>query len=310
MSNESKHLFGPVPSRRLGYSLGLDIVPLKTCTQNCVYCQLGKDQQTTTEIKEYVNIKEVLEELEQKIADGLRADYITISGSGEPTLNSGLGELIEGIKKITQIPVAVITNGTLLWNEQVRRNISKADVVLPSLDAGSEEVFDKINRPDENITFQKLVDGLIEFRKQFSNEIWLEVFFIEGYNTSAVEITKMSRIIELINPDKVQLNTAVRPTSVKGVKMVEPGKLAQIAEQLSDKSEIIADFSKVSQKMEIKDIEQAVFETLKRRPCSIDGLARSLGLNINEVIKHITHLLNSDKILGEERDGETYYLAK
>ena len=141
-----RYLFGPVPSRRLGRSLGVDIIPLKTCSQNCIYCQLGKDAPQTLQRKEYIPIESVLAELKIKIAEGLEADFITISGSGEPTLHSQLGELIDGIRKLTDIPVAVITNSTLLSDRGVRRDCCKADVVLPSLDAGDPETFQKVKQ--------------------------------------------------------------------------------------------------------------------------------------------------------------------
>ncbi|MHC4124943.1 MAG: radical SAM protein [Planctomycetota bacterium] len=196
MGESNSYVFGPVPSRRLGLSLGVDIVPFKSCTLNCIYCQLGRGAATTVERKEYVPIEAVLDELKERLAKGLQADFITISGSGEPTLNVRLGELIEKIKEITDIPVAVLTNGALFYQADVRSDCAKADVVLPSLDAGDEAVFEQINRPDENISFEKLVSGLIEFRKEFGGQIWLEVFLLEGVNTTTEQIKKIKNIIK------------------------------------------------------------------------------------------------------------------
>ncbi|MHC4423584.1 MAG: radical SAM protein, partial [Planctomycetota bacterium] len=191
MAEEKKYVFGPVPSRRLGRSLGVDIVPFKVCTLDCVYCQLGSTINKTIERKEYIPIEPVLAELKDRLDGGLQADFITVSGSGEPTLNSRLGELIDGIKKITDIPVAILTNGTLLYRGDVRADCAKADVVVPSLDAGDEETFRKINHPCSDISIEKLVSGLCAFRKEFAGQIWLEVFLAEDLNTNAEQITKL-----------------------------------------------------------------------------------------------------------------------
>ncbi|HLB75136.1 MAG TPA: radical SAM protein, partial [Sedimentisphaerales bacterium] len=173
MAKEFKYLYGPVPSRRLGWSLGVDIVPLKVCTLDCIYCQLGRTSKKTIERSEYASIDAVLAELTEKIEAGLVADYITIAGSGEPTLNSQLGKLLDALKKITDIPLTVLTNGTLFFRDDVRGDCAKADVVLPSLDAGDEKTFRRINRPHADISIEKLVSGLAAFRKEFSGLIWL-----------------------------------------------------------------------------------------------------------------------------------------
>ena len=162
-------LFGPVPSRRLGQSLGLDIVPMKTCTQNCLYCQLGKDAPLTLDRKAYVPTEAVLDELRRWLDEGHRADYITLSGSGEPTLHSELGTLLDAIKTLTDTPTAVITNGTLLYQPDVRRDCAKADVVLPSLDAGDEAAFLRLNNPHPDLKFQTFIDGLCQFRNEYDS---------------------------------------------------------------------------------------------------------------------------------------------
>ncbi len=247
MAKEKKYLFGPVPSRRLGRSLGVDIVPLKTCTQNCIYCQLGINSTQTLLRRPYVPIDAVLAELRQRIAEGLQADYITFSGSGEPTLNSQIGLFIDGIRQITNIPVAILTNGTLFTDPGVRADCAKADVVLPSLDAGDEQTFEKINRPHKDITFAAFVDGLCKFRAEFTGQIRLEVFFCEGINTTDDQIEKINTIIQQIAPDKVQLNTAVRPTADASAIRVDPDRLRAIAARLSPTPEVIADYSEPQQ---------------------------------------------------------------
>jgi len=302
-------LFGPVPSRRLGRSLGVDIVPFKVCTLDCIYCQLGKTTPKTIERKEYVPIKSVLAELKDRLAEGIQADFITISGSGEPTLNSQLGKLIDGIKKITSIPVAILTNGTLLYMQDVRTDCAKADVVLPSLDAGDEEGFQRVNRPHKDISIKKLVDGLCTFRKEFSGQMWLEVFLVEGYNTGPEQIAKIKAAIERIQPDKVQLNTAVRPTAEPGVKRLEAGKLQAVAAQLGEKCEVVADFSQAHESKHVKIRAEYVLSMLKRRPCSLDDVCAGLGISSDEAVKFIDHFQQQGVIYSEKKDGIVFFRA-
>jgi wyosine [tRNA(Phe)-imidazoG37] synthetase (radical SAM superfamily) len=319
MVEEKKYLFGPVPSRRLGLSLGVDIVPFKTCTLDCVYCQLGKTTEKTIERRQYVPAEPVLAELKVKLAEGLTADYITISGSGEPTLNSRLGELIAGIKKITDIPVAILTNGTLLYREDVRADCAGADVVLPSLDAGDQQVFEKLNRPHADISIAKLIDGLAAFRREFSGAIWLEVFLIEGLNTDAEQIAKIKNAIARIRPDKVQLNTAVRPTTDTDVKGLKFERLKTIAGQIGQNCEVVTDFSpRCSSERNVTRADgehqviinhkaETLLSMLKRRPCSLDDICSGLGLHQNEALKYIGHLQSSRLIDSEKRDGLIFF---
>jgi wyosine [tRNA(Phe)-imidazoG37] synthetase (radical SAM superfamily) len=335
MVEENKYVFGPVPSRRLGLSLGVDIVPFKVCTLDCIYCQLGRTTEKSVERKDYVPVEVVLAELRQRLEQGPRPDFITISGSGEPTLNSRLGELIDGIKKITDIPVAILTNGTLLYRSDVRADCAKADVVLPSLDAGDEQTFRKINRPYEDICIEKLVAGLCAFREEFAGQIWLEVFLVEGLNTDSEQIGKIKELIKRICPDKVQLNTAVRPAAEAGVERPDAEKLQTIAEELGERCEVIADFSlerSGKSKTEglsgyrfegrsdaIKDIrghsgigvkmEETLLSMLKRRPCSLSDICSGLGLNRNEAKKYITHLQQKGFVEAAEKDGTTFFKA-
>lgn len=310
MRQEKKYLFGPVASRRLGLSLGVDIVPFKVCTLDCVYCQLGRTVEKSIERKEYVGIEPVIAELKQKINEGLNADYITISGSGEPTLNCRLGEFIDAIKKITKIPVAVLTNGTLLYLPDVRADCAKADLVIPSLDAGNQDVFEKINRPHSDISFQKLIDGLCEFRKEFSGPIWLEVFLIEGINTSDSQIAEIKSIIKRIHPDKIQLNTAERPTAETNINKVSVDKLNKIAGQLGPKCEVIADFSKTTVGKHVQNTSKTILSVLKRRPCSIEDICAGLNIHRNEAIKYINHFQNQGVVVSEERQGVLYFKIK
>jgi len=307
VAEKKKYVYGPVPSRRLGRSLGVDVVPFKVCTLDCIYCQLGKTSQKTTERKEYVPPEEVLAELRERLAQGLQADFITISGSGEPTLNSRLGEIIDGIKKITDIPVAILTNGTLLYRQDVRTDCAKADVVLPSLDAGDRPTFEEINRPHKHISIENLISGLCVFRNEFNGQIWLEVFLIERLNTDSKQIAKIKNAIKRIRPDKVQLNTAVRPTIYAGIKKVPIKRLKTIASSLGRKCEIVADFSPRLHGREVEGKAEDLLSMLKRRPCSINDICSGLGIACNEASKYIAQFQEQGIVDSEERDGTVFF---
>lgn len=307
MSNTRKYIFGPVPSRRLGLSLGVDIVPFKTCTQNCVYCQLGRNAVTTRQRMPYVPVDDVLAEIRDAVKLGLKADHITISGSGEPTLNSDLGRLIDGIRSITKIPVAIITNGTMLGDPAVRADCIKADVILPSLDAGDEATFQVINKPHESITLQSLVDGICALRSQYEGKIWLEVFIIEGVNTSDDQLLRIRRLIEYINPDRVHLNTAVRPTAERGVMAASPQRLAEIAHILGSRAEVIADFPVVTEGAATGGNRDSILAMLKRRPCTLDDIVSTTGMNRLEVGKYLEILETQGAIEKETRPNAVFY---
>lgn len=309
MSGEKKYFYGPVPSRRLGLSYGVDIVPFKVCTLDCIYCQLGKSTNLTTERKNYVLIEPILAELKGIVSEGQKFDFITIAGSGEPTLNSQLGKLIEGIKNITNIPVAILTNGTLFYKEDVRFDCAKADVVMPSLDAGDSETFSKVNRPHPDINIENLIFGLCAFRNEFIGQIWLEVFLVEGLNTQPEQIAKIRDAIERIRPDKIQLNTAVRPTAEPNLKRLDIETLRSISCQLGPQCEIIADLSTLHHINFLGKKADDVLSILKRRPCSVNDISSGLGIGHNEAIKYIRDLQDRGLILTEQKDGTLFFKA-
>ena len=213
-----KYLFGPVPSRRLGMSLGVDLVPKKVCSLNCVYCEVGQTTKLTTERREYIPYDKVTSELEHYFANNPNPDYFTFSGSGEPTLNSRIGDVLQFIKqKKPDTPVAVLTNGTLLYDKKVRDELMDANVVLPSLDAATETSFQKINRPAPRLTVEKYIQGLIDFRTKFPGQIWLEVFIVPGYNDNIDDLKALKKAFKDIKPDQIQLNTLDRPGTVADI---------------------------------------------------------------------------------------------
>ncbi len=292
-----KYLFGPVPSRRLGMSLGVDLVPQKVCSLDCVYCEAGKTTGFTTERKEYIKCNKVKEELSHYLNNNPDPDFITFSGYGEPTLNLFLGDILKFIKEVKpNIPVAVITNGTLLNNKEVRDALLTADVVLPSLDAATEEVFLKINRPANSLKVENHIQGLIEFSKEFKGKIWLEVFILPGYNDSENELSELKKLILKIKPDSVQLNTLDRPGTESGLRGATRAELQHIADYWGLDNVIIIAASPARKNIKSfrTDTENTIIETISRRPCTIDDLASILGLDPNEIKKYLD-VLEADK---------------
>ena len=306
-NNVHGHVFGPVPSRRLGRSLGVDLVPYKSCTYDCIYCQIGRTTNKTAERQSWASIDEIVSQIEAKLP--LKPDFITLSGSGEPTLYTHIGKLIQRIKAITNIPVAVITNGSLISLPKVRDALKDADLVVPSLDAGSDKVFQIINRPCPDISFEEMLEGLIKFRQQFSGQYWLEVFILARINDSEAEIQKLANCIKLIKPDKVQVNTVSRPPAEPFAKAIDKETLKIIAERLADNAEVIADFQTDHTQPEFAARAENVLEMLKRRPCSLKDISAGLGIGQDEVIKYIEELLEQGKIRPKQQEQSLYYVA-
>ncbi len=294
--NLKTFIYGPVPSRRLGYSLGIDILPYKTCSLDCIYCQLGTTPKKTVERKKYFSIKEILAGIKKAIETGHHIDYITFSGSGEPTLNKIIGELITNIKAFTDIPVAVLTNSTLLSQEEVRQDLKKADLVVPSLDAASQDVFLQINRPHPKLELKEILSGLIEFRKQYNGKIWLEILFVKNVNDSHTHLLKLKKVIEKIRPDKIHLNTVVRPPAEITAQPISRSRLEEIQKFLGDKAEIIAEFQGGDQPPYQENIASQILDMVKRRPVTLEDISSSLGKHRNAVLKELNSLLQENKI--------------
>ncbi|MFH0917528.1 MAG: radical SAM protein [Candidatus Omnitrophota bacterium] len=238
-----KYVYGPIKSRRMGLSLGLSLSLDKVCDLDCIYCQWGSVGKTVLERKEYAEADKIILELKswlQKNPQTARElKFITLSGLGEPTLNTCIGELIDQVKNITGLKIAVITNSTLLGDLVVRQGLLKADLIVPSLDAVDLEIFKQIDRPHTGIKLNEIIDGLVALRKEFSGQIWLEVMLLAGLNDDLKHVEKLKKVIEQINPDKIQLNSPVRTTAEKHVLVVGKAKLEKIKEILGDKAEII-----------------------------------------------------------------------
>jgi len=300
-------VYGPVPSRRLGLSLGIDLVPYKVCSYDCIYCQLGRTKQKTIERKPYIPAHTLIGQLYEKLNHGITADYVTVAGSGEPTLNSEIGSLIRDIKKHIAIPVAVLTNGSLLGDSEVRKSIMDADVILPSLDAHGEKGFQIINRPHPEINFEGMVEGLIAFRKEYSGRIWLEVFLLEGINASKRDALCFREWIEKINPEKVHLNTAVRPPAETYAQQVSPEKMAAFCSIIGKKAEVVAPFKCLQRPEKGQAIREDLLNLLARRPCTLDDISSGLNVHKNEILKYIEPLLKEGKIGLVKRGSAIYY---
>jgi len=305
----TSYIYGPVPSWRLGRSLGVDIVPFKTCSFNCIYCETGRTTNLTLERKEYVSKTSVIEELKAFLCKRKNVDYITFSGSGEPTLNSRIGEMISEVKKLTDIPVAVVTNSSLLNREEVRRELREADVVLPSLDVVSQSLFESLNRPHPSLKIEEIIEGLIKFRKEFKNKIWLEILLVKGINDGPEEIRKLAEVIKKIRPDKVQLNTVVRPPAEEEVFALNQKELHSIQRQLPGKVEVVKRFKKISKGEHIEKLETDIKNLLKRRPCTLSDISSALRVNTKEVMKNLTILEGQAEIREELHNKKRYYVS-
>lgn len=307
--DDYRYVFGPVPSRRLGRSLGVDLVPFKTCSLDCIYCQLGRTTCRTIERADYVPHAEVIDEVRRKLADGAAPDHVTLAGSGEPTLHLHLAEVIAGIKQLTSAPVTILTNGSLLYDEAVRAACRQADIVIPSLDAGDEAVFQQINRPHPSLDFSAIIDGLVAFRAEHPGKLWLEVFLVEGLNATEGEVLKIKQLAERIKPDRIQLNTAVRPTAEQHALRVSEEPLLRLCKLFGPSAEVIADFRKVHDRPEYQAKQEDVLAMLKRRPCSADDVSAGLSIHRNEALKFLGELERSGQIVSERRNDLTYYSA-
>ena len=308
-----KYLFGPVPSRRLGMSLGVDLVPKKVCSLDCVYCEVGKTTKLTLDRKEYILFEKIKEELTHYFNNNPDPDYITFSGSGEPTLNIIIEDVLFFIKQNRpNIPIAVLTNGTLLFDKNVRKAILNADVVLPSLDAATNDVFRKINRPVDDLIFDKYIQGLIDFKKEFKGKIWLEIFILPDYNNTDNELTELKKVILKINPDSIQLNTLDRPGTVSNLRGATREEMQRVVDFW--KLDNVAIISSSQERRNIQsfrsDIETTIIETISRRPCTLEDLTKILGMHVNEINKYLDVLEAEKKIKHIEQERGVFYQIK
>ncbi len=303
-----QHLFGPVPSRRLGRSLGVDLVPFKTCSFDCIFCQLGHTTDKTTSRKEYVPVDEVIAELEHWLENDGSADYITLSGSGEPTLNSQFDRVIALVHRKSDIPAALLTNGSLLKDSRVREQAGRADLVKVSLSVWDQESLERINRPCARIDFPGYMEGLKLFRREYSGEMWMEVFLMWGMNSSPDEVKRIARLAEDMGPDRIQLNTSVRPPCEDYAMAVPRDQLDKLAGLFNPPAEVIAEYS-TGLSAGIKAGEDEIMAMLKRRPCTLEQICESFGLHRNEASKYLGKLTRTGRAREMRKEGQLYYSA-
>jgi wyosine [tRNA(Phe)-imidazoG37] synthetase (radical SAM superfamily) len=309
--SDMRHVYGPVPSRRLGRSLGIDLVPFKVCTYDCIYCQLGRTTDLTLERKAYVTAENIMAELAPILTAADRPDYISLAGSGEPTLNSAIGEVIRRIKQQTDIPVAVLTNGALLWMAEVQQALLAADLVLPSLDAGDDGLFQKINRPHQALSFERMVDGLAAFTRRFAGAVWLEVLLLKGMTGTAAEVEKIAAHVNRINPARVQLNTVCRPPAETMASPLSSGQLHALGALFAVPVDIVSydDTATVTVSTAENVRETDILAMLERRPCTADDVARGLGIHVNEALKHLAALVTAGRLVTKTNAGRNFYMT-
>lgn len=304
--------FGPVPSRRLGRSLGVDILPRKTCNLNCIYCELGQTKTYACERREYVPHGEICEEMNDLLrGGGPDFDTLTITASGEPTLHSSLGEILACAKRISKRPVAVLTNGTMLWDPAVREELSAADILLPSLDAVRARTFRKVDRPALCVRHGDMVDGLSALRREYAGRIWIEVLLVKGVNDGVDDLSALIEALALIRPDRVQLNTVARPPAVSWARPLTGRELEEardfLGRGLDVPVEVVFDTRKRLAEGFHPLIEREILEMLARRPMQCEELEGLFSCGAEPVRAVISGLLSIGRIREEEFKDRIYY---
>lgn len=307
---KTKRVFGPVLSKRLGNSLGIDVIPHKTCSYNCIYCQLGSEENTITDLTNYYSVDEIIYELKEALLNNKNIDYITFTGSGEPTLYKDLKKLIYEIKQITDIPVCIITNGSLLYKQEMRSNLLLADLIIPSLDAGNEETFKLIDNPNKEIDFYKMVEGLIEFKKVFKGEYWLEIFLLKDINDNEDELDDIIKIVKKIKPDRIQLITATRRVANEKAKALTDEELKKTKKYFNSKCDIEIDIPNISENHKGNTrilTEEDIVNFLIRQPDTAYIIAKSFNENERKVKELLDLLIKKNKVREEIVNGVISY---
>ncbi len=304
-TSDYRYLFGPVPSRRFGRSLGIDLTPHKTCSLDCVFCQLGRTPAKTLERKAYVPATEVISEIDHWLRNDGQADYLTLSGSGEPTLHTAFGQVLAFLRD-QPIPSALLTNGTLMNLPEVRKAAALARVVKVSLSAWDQKSFEWVNRPHHRLSFESFFDGLKRFRDEFSGQLWLEVFLLSDINATPGNVAKIARLSRNLQPDRIHLNTIARPPAEDFAAAVSMAKLEELVGLFDPPACIAAEF-KGERSKRIKANEETILAMLKRRPCTIKQIETAFGLHINEASKFLGHLKQRNRIRIYLKDQKVYY---
>lgn len=302
------YVFGPVPSRRLGLSLGVDLIPAKTCTFDCLYCQVGRTTDKTVTRRPFVPADQVIEEVRQKLKV-CTPDAITLAGSGEPTLHSEIERIIEGIQEFSDTRVVVLTNGSLFSEEPVRRAVLKADLIMPTLTSAHEATFNRIHRPHEAIRHQAVVEGLLALRREYAGQIFLETVFLAGINDTPQEVKDLKELIAGLQPERIQLNTVVRPPADPHAKSLDRERLEEIKLYLGTSAQIVADIPLRDVEKRTDSLARNFLEMVRRRPLRQQDAANSLGLSVEDVEDLVKGLLIKGFVRQQEHSGEIFYLS-
>lgn len=305
-----KHIFGPVNSRRLGLSLGIDLLPPKICNFNCIYCEIGPTTEFTCERKEYVPTAAIIAEIDRFLANPepmRRLDVCTITASGEPTLHSGIGAIIRHLKARVAKPVAVLTNGSLLHDPEVRRELLAADIVIPSLDAAREQSYRKINRPAACAPLDLVIDGLIRFRQEFAGQYWLEILLAKGVNDSAEDLAALRETVRRINPTKVQLNSVARPPLESFALPLSQPELVAAAQHFTVPVEILVDFTTREREKFQPANATSILAMLQRRPCTAADVAEALNLETAPTVQVLEQLVAQGQLVKTSHHHKEYY---
>jgi wyosine [tRNA(Phe)-imidazoG37] synthetase (radical SAM superfamily) len=285
-ASSGQYLFGPVASRRLGLSLGIDLVPYKTCSFNCIYCESGKTTALTAKRLEYVPTIEVIQQLDELLCNNPQIDYLTFSGAGEPTLHSGLGKIISFLKtNYSQYKICLLTNSTMFSHPEIFAEISTIDLIVPSLDASCAAEYLKINRPAPECDYNSFIAGLVEFSSSFTGEMWLEIFIVPGINDSAVAIERFVDLARQIKPTKVQFNTLDRPGCVPWITASSPENTMRFIKAMEPicPVEAVGPFKyrtpTCTASLAINELKQRIIELITRRPCRAIDMQETLGVD-------------------------------
>jgi wyosine [tRNA(Phe)-imidazoG37] synthetase (radical SAM superfamily) len=304
------HVFGPVPSRRLGFSLGVDVTPRKYCSYDCVYCQVGPTTHKTIERSRFFDPQAIVGEIINKTAAAQRVDCVTFSGSGEPTLNMDLEEMIKEVKRRINKPVAVITNGSLLFLDEVRRGLLLADVILPSLDAATVKVFLQVNKPHQDLDLNEILKGFKRLRDDFKGRILLEIMLIRGINDNEQELKSLRQVALDLNVDKIQLNTVVRPPAQREIRRVGEGRLHGIRDLFGERCEVICSFGKEIPLQGDNDWAEMVLEIIGRRSLSLSDIVRITGNSPEDAKRRLTELERFGKLKSYHFEDNVFYVAQ
>jgi len=307
-----KYIFGPVPSRRLGLSLGIDIIPHKICTLDCLYCEVGRTNCLSVKKEHFYSVDSIIEEFEREyisLKDSL--DVVTITGSGEPTLNEDLDEIATRVKKISEHPVAILTNSTKITDEKVAEALKKFDIVVPSIDAASQDVFKKINRPEESLDIEKINEALVKFSNDFDGKLLIELLLVKDINDSETELKKISDIVKRCRYESLQLNTVFRPPAYTGTRGLNESELIDVFLKMKSfgiKVERVSNFIKTFSH-EAGDEKERVFELLTMRPCTVYEVASVFGISVEKSELIINDYLSKSQLSEEEHDSKKFYFS-